>query len=402
MDTTAVLLTLGGLFLAGLVTDLIGRHTPLPRVTLLIVAGTVIGPSLLGLLPSAFSEQWFPLLTDIALVMVGFLLGENFTLDALRERGRTVLVLTAGEVLATAALVFFGMLLLGVSVEMALILAGIAPASAPAATTDVVGELGAQGELSRTLLSVVAIDDGVGLIVFSLCLAIAQAVAGATADGVLLHGTWEVGGALLVGTALGLPMAYLTGRIRPGEPTQAEALGMVLLCGGVANWLEVSYILAAVVMGAVVANFAYHHHRPFSAIEGIDWPFMILFFVLAGASLHLGSLADVGLLAGAYIGLRAAGLVAGNWAAGSLLQAPRAVRRWMGLALLPQAGVALGMMLLAAQRFPELESALLPIIIGSTVVFELVGPVVTRRVLVLGEAEAGAARGAGSGNGSER
>jgi len=387
---TLILLTLGGLFLAGLVTDLIGRHTPLPRVTLLLILGFVSGPSVLDLLPD-FREQWFPVVTDMALVMIGFLLGQKMTVGALREHGRDVLVVSVSEVAITSALMLAVLLLLGVDLTVALLLAGIAPASAPAATVDVVHELNADGPFSRTLLGVVAIDDAWGLLIFSFLLAAAGAVQGqgAVAD-VLLGGLWEIGGAVALGAALGVPMAYLTGRLKPGEPTQAEAYGMVFLCGGVAIWLEVSYILAAMVLGSVVANLARHHRRLFSAIEGIEWPFMILFFVLAGASLHVDSLLTAGGLAAAYIVLRTAGLMGGAWLSGHFTEATPVMQRWMGAALLPQAGVALGMALLATQHFPALRDVVLPVVIGSTVVFELAGPVVTRHALVaVGEANAG-------------
>lgn len=90
---------------------------------------------------------------------------------------------------------------------------------------------------------------------------------------------------MLLGLVLGIPMAYITGRLKPGEPTQAEALGILLLCGGLAEWLHGSFVLAGICLGATVANFATHHRRPFSAIEGIEWPLMIIFFILDGASL---------------------------------------------------------------------------------------------------------------------
>jgi Kef-type K+ transport system membrane component KefB len=381
-NTTQILLTLGGLFLVGLATDILGQRTPLPRVTFLLLSGFAIGPSGFDILPD-FSKSWFPILTHIALIMIGFLLGEKMTLAAFRNRGRIVLSMSIGEVVATMVLVFVFLWLLGVRWEIAILLAGIAPASAPAATVDVVRELKAKGKFTDTLLGIVAIDDAWGLLVFSILLAAVQAVQGQGGSGdILLRGTWEVGGAFIVGLGLGVPTAYLTGRIREGEPTQAEALGLVFLCGGTAVWLDTSYILAAMVLGAVVANTASHHKRPFHAIEGIEWPFMILFFVLAGASLHLDALLKAGIVGAAYISARVLGLYAGARVAGKLSHAPSFVTRWMGLALIPQAGVALGMALIATQHFPDLKQTILPVVIGSTVVFEVLGPTVTRRVIV--------------------
>lgn len=202
-------------------------------------------------------------------------------------------------------------------------------------------------------------------------------------------GGWEIGGAMLLGLVLGIPMAYVTGRIKPGEPTQAEALGLVLLCGGLAVFLHVSFILAGMVLGATVANLAIHHRRPFTAIEGIEWPFMILFFILAGASLDLNALQATSLVGVAYILFRLIGRVIGAWGGGILGGAPLHIRRWMGMALWPQAGVALGMALLASQHLPDLKEVILPIAIGSTIIFELLGPVMTRKALIkAGEGQA--------------
>ena len=378
-----ILITLGGLFLLGLLTDLMGRHTPLPRVTLLMLAGFLIGPFGLNVLPD-FREDWFPIVTNMALSMIGFLLGHNLTMSSLRRRGKVVLWISIGEVVAAALLVMGGLLLCGVSWEIALLLGGIAPASAPAATIDVIRELKAKGEFSKTLESVVAIDDAWGLLIFSLLLAVAQAIHGQGSEmKILMLGGWEIGMAIIVGLALGFPMAYLTGRLEAGEPTLAEALGFILLCGGMAVWLECSFILAGMVLGATVANCAAHHKRPFTAIEGIEWPFMILFFILAGASLNLDSLLETGYLVFAYILFRMIGLMIGAWAGGVYSHAEPVLRRWIGMALWPQAGVAVGMALYASQHLPAFKNVILPIVIGSTIIFELIGPIMTRRALII-------------------
>ncbi|MBU1740190.1 MAG: cation:proton antiporter [Proteobacteria bacterium] len=393
------LLMLGSLLLVGYVTDWLGRKTPLPRVTFLLLFGFLVGPSVLDLLPD-LHRAWFPAVTDMALVMVGFLLGERITRDFLKTYGRQVIALSLGLVIGTAVVVWAGLIALGVTIELALILAGIAPATDPAATSDVVHELRAEGRFSKTLLGVVAVDDLWGLLAFSLLLAGAQVVSGhGFGWGALLMGLWDVGGAIGLGLALGLPMAFLTGRIKPGEPTMVEALALVFLCGGLALWLKVSFLLSAMVMGIVVANLAAHHTRPFHAIEGIEWPFMILFFVLSGASLNVKSLPAVGLVGLGYVGWRAVGRFVGIWAGSLACGADKNIRRWLGAALMPQAGVALGAALMAVHRFPELRESIIPVVIGATVVFEVVGPALTRLALYrVGEASG---RGRGDDPGSE-
>jgi Kef-type K+ transport system membrane component KefB len=347
-------------------------------VTLLLVFGFAIGPSGLDWIPD-FERRWFPLTAHVALAMVGFLLGNALSLTRLREHGRAVLSISVCAVATTGLLVALGLFLIGVPLEVALLLGGISTATAPAATQDVVHEGKARGPFSETLLGIVAVDDALGLLLFSVLLVAARAAAG---DVVALEGLgaplWDVGGAILLGTALGLPMAWLAGRVRPGEPTLAEALGGVFLCSGLAVMFEVSYLLACVTLGTVVANVARHHERPFHAIEGVEWPLLILFFVLAGASLDTAALRTLGGVGLAYVVLRGIGRVAGAWIGSRAARAPKSFERWMGLALMPQAGVAIGMALVAAERLPELAAVILPITIATTTFFEIVGPVLTR------------------------
>ena len=379
-EPAQTLIAIGAFMLAGLVTDLVGRYTPLPRVTLLLLLGVTIGPAGFDVLPAG-SKEWFPVLADIALVMVGFLLGGALTRANLQRRGREVVWLSVAVVIATALTVLFGLLAIGIALDLALLLAALATATDPAATIDVAEELNARGPFTTLLRGIVAADDAWALITFSLFMAVAQVGNGSGGWEALAAGSREIGGAVLLGLVLGVPMAYLTGRIRPGEPTTVEALGIVLLCGGLALWLEVSFLLAAMVLGATVANLAKHHTRPFHAIKDVEWPFLVIFFLLSGAALEPDALLGIGGIGAAYVVLRIVGRILGSRLGGRLARADGQVRQWMGLALLPQAGVALGMALVAAERFPHLHDTLIPLVVGATVVFEITGPIATRWIL---------------------
>ncbi|MFT5467030.1 MAG: Kef-type K+ transport system membrane component KefB [Verrucomicrobiales bacterium] len=372
---------LGAVFLLGLAADTLGRRTHLPRVTTLLILGFIVGPAGLALLHEGHSNL-FERASEIALTMVGFLLGERLVHSLSNGEGRPVLLISVAAVAVTAAIVFVGLWLIGLGTAEAMLLAGIATATAPAATIDVVRQSGAKGKFVDMLLGVVAIDDAWGLLGFSLLMAAARiAIGDGGAWAPIGDGLWEIGGALVIGGVLGFVMAALTGRIEKGEPTLLEAIGFVLLAVGFALWIGVSFILTAMIMGAVVARFAKHHERPFHAIENVELPFMILFFMLAGASLDIAALGQIGWFGLAYIVLRISGRIIGGWWGARLSGASPDVGRHIGFALMPQAGVALGMALFAAQKFPEIGVTVMQIAIGSTVVFELFGPLLTRSVL---------------------
>lgn len=372
-------LILGLLFLIGFIADIIGRSTSLPRVTLLMLGGLAVGPAGFSLIPESFVEEWFPELTTIALALIGFLLGHHLSIAALRTRGSFVITISLCKVFGAALAVAITLMLAGFDPVIALLLAGIAPATDPAATYDLVHEADSSGEFVDTLLSIVAVDDVWGLLMFVLMVALAGIVSGeATIGAGILSSLVEVGGSVVLGAALGAPMAYLTGRIRRGEPLLAEALGFVLLGAGIAEWLDLLPILTAIVMGIMVASLASHYDRPFHAIEGIEWPFMVLFFVLAGASLEVDTLLLAGGVTVVYMLARFGGIYIGTRLGSRFVGADPSIRKWLGLALLPQAGVAIGMALLAAQRFPDTASVVLTAAVASTVILETVGPIVTR------------------------
>jgi Kef-type K+ transport system membrane component KefB len=377
-STTAVL---GGLLLLGLIAEWTATRLPIPRVSVLIVLGVAVGPIGLDLLPEA-REEWFPIVSAVALVMVGFLIGGEFTTDRFRELGAPSAVIALVQAVGTAVVVGVGLLAVGVEPILALPLAGIATATAPAAVIGVVEESGQRGPFSRLLLAIVAIDDAAALVVFSLLLTSVSLLTGVESGAEAVRAAvWELGGGVGLGVTLGIPAAYLTGRLRPGRPALEEALGLVLLCAGLGVWLDVSYLLAAVVMGIIVANLASHHERPFREVESVEWPFLVVFFLLAGASLELSALGAVGWVGAGYIVLRTLGKVAGSWLGVRLVGGASGRARWLGVALLPHAGVALGLGLLADQQLPAVGADVLAIVVGATVVFELIGPLGTRLAL---------------------
>lgn len=376
------LITVGCFLLLGLAADYLGRKTPFPRVTILLLVGLAFGPSGFDLLGST-AELWFQIAGDIALGMIGFTIGGELMAARFKGSGLNVVWIAVVQAIATAVVVTIGLSLLGFPLPLALLLGGIATATAPAATVSVTKELGSSGPLTKALISVVALDDVVALLTFSFLIAIAAAFAGNGASWqVAIVGLWEIGAGIGIGCLVGIPLAYLSGRIRPGDPTILEVMGAVLLVVGLAEASGASYLLATVTTGALVANLAKHHERPFHAIEDIQAPWLVMFFLLAGATFELMSLALAGWLGAGYIVLRTIGKIAGCRLGTHLVKAEPVVQKWLGLTLLPHAGVAIGMALFSRKHFPEFSENLMSVVLAATVVFELIGPLLTRHALI--------------------
>lgn len=380
MSSPEFLIAFGILFLAGLALDSVGRRVHVPRVTLLIMLGALVGPPVLDLLPSGIDGA-SDLLAPTALTMVAFLLGSALEPETLRAQGRQILIISLTVVIVSVLLISVGLTLIGVPLASALLLGGISAATDPAATRDVVQQTGATGRFPTNLLGIVAIDDAWGLLAFSLVLTVASVLVGGGAGDHVLNGLREAGGAIGLGLAIGLPAAFLTGRTKPGEPTLIEALGLVFLCAGLAIQFGFSFLLAGMVCGATIVNFATHHERPIHEIERIEWPFMLIFFVMAGASLETADLRGMRFVGAAYVVLRLVARILGGWLGGRLAGLPGRESRLTGLALMPQAGVAIGMALVAAERFPAFGKPILAITIASTIAFELFGPLMTQIAL---------------------
>ena len=374
MELAGFLLTLGALFLAGLAADELGRVTRLPRVTLLLLLGVAIGNAGLDLVPSDVAK-WFDELSIVALTMVAFLLGGSLTRKNLTNHGLAIFTISLAVAFTTLIVVALGLTFVGVAPGLALLLAAIATATAPAAMADVIHQSGVENGFTETLKGIVAVDDAWGLIVFSVVLVLMDQTNGW--GGVVSGAAWDLGGAIVLGGILGAPAAFLTGRLKPGEPQQAEAMGIVFLVAGFALWLEVTFLIAGMTAGAMIANFAKHHDRAFHEIEHIQWPFMILFFLLAGALLEVDALLLLGWTGVCFLLLRIVGRVIGGAIGAHLGKVRRNELFWYGPALLPQAGVAVGMALVAGERFPEWASVIMAFTIASTVVFEIIGPPLT-------------------------
>lgn len=374
------LIILGLLFFVGLLADTLGRRLRLPRVTILLAIGLLIGRAGFDLLPDTISSL-YPLVSVVALSAVAFLLGSALSLRNLRQHGRSIVIVSLVVVIVTQLVVSLGFWLFGAPLVLALVMGALATATDPAATFDVIEQSGKNGPFAKILRGLVALDDAWGMIAFTFALVLLGILAGENGAATLAAATREILGSVLLGAMIGVPGAFLTGRLTPGEPMRIEALGLVFLTAGGALMLDLSFLIAGMTAGTILVNLARHHTRTFREIRNFEWPFLIVFFVLAGAVLDPVALLASGWLGLLYLLLRVLGRQIGGLLGGRLAATPAQHNRWYGAAMLPQAGVAIGMALIASEEYPEHGPAIMALAIGSTVVFELIGPIIASHAM---------------------
>ena len=388
---TNTLLALGIAMAAGLLFTRIIKLVKLPNVTAYLIAGLLIGPSVIGLV-SKESVKSFDIIVTLALGFIAFSIGGEFKLDTLKRLGKKITVITAVQ--AAGAVIVTFVVLLGAGLlgwlgdnymPLVFTLSAIATATAPAATLLVVRQYKAHGPVTETLLPVVAMDDAFGLMIFSIFMAIAQALASGTAPtakSMLLEPLLEIVLSLVIGFALGLVVALCTRWFKSRANRLCLCVTATVIGTALAQIWNLSSLLLCMMIGAVMANLGKDVDR---VLEGNDrWtpPIFMLFFVISGADLDLSVLPTVGILGVLYIIARSIGKYFGARIGSSIVKADSNVRKWLGFTLLPQAGVAVGMAQIALTRLPgDLGAKAQAVVLCATLIYEIVGPILTKIAL---------------------
>lgn len=373
------LLDLAIMIFAGMFCGRMAKHVHLPNVTGYLVAGLLIGPSVFGLLSENFLTT-INIISDVALGFIAFSIGNEFKMSYFKRVGVAPIVIACLESLFAVVFVVLGLLIAGQPLPFSLVLGAIAAATAPAATIMVIKQYRAKGPVTETLLSVVAIDDATALILFSLAVAVAQGLtdAGASFGASLLSPLREIGGAIVVGAALGfiflLPLRFF----KKAGNRLSLIVAFVFAGIGIATLFDLSSLLLCMAMGAVVANFSPDVTQIMDICDGVTPPIFLLFFVASGADLKLSVLPTVGLIGVIYIVLRVAGKAFGASLGGIVCKCDKNVKKYLGPCLLPQAGVAIGLSLAAGKIVPHFAPQIRAVILCGTLIYELIGPAVTK------------------------
>ncbi len=401
------LLSIGIAMFAGLFLSRLTSRFNLPDVTSYLVAGLLIGPLALGALgiPGlGFTSFGFVesmgLICDVALGFIAFSIGSEFRLSSLRTIGRQATVIAILQALSATALVDITLALLHIflkdtlPVSTCLILGAIATATAPAATIMVINQYKAKGPLTSLLLPIVALDDAVGLIVFAVSTGIAKAIGYGSVNivSLLVNPLLEIVASLAMGAALGWVFSEVEKFFNSRSKRLSLAVAFVFLCtalskveinlpGGVE--IGFSSLLVSMMCGTIFCNLCDFSEEIMYRTDRWTAPVYVLFFVLSGAELDLRvfqSLAVVG-IGVAYILARSAGKILGASFSSKLMGCQPTVQKYLGITLLPQAGVALGMSVTVAADFGAEGAIIRNIVLFSVLIYELVGPVLTKTAL---------------------
>ena len=390
-----LILALGAILGAGLIGSLVSRKVGLPSITGYIIVGVLLGPSVGGVMPAAVVAD-LDIITSIALGVIAYLIGGSLKLESLKGLGKSVGWVVPLESLGAWALVSVGLSIAlsairpeahfwQFSFPLALVTGAICSATAPAATMAIVRELRAKGPLTTTLLAVVALDDGVAVVAFAVAVGVCTPLV-AMDGGFSLYNmvgvpVLEILGSVGLGLAMAAGPVYAGRLVRSRERRLALVFGTVMLCSGLALKLGLSLIMANMMLGFVVVNVLRRTDEP--GVPGeMETVLFTLFFVLAGLHFDVAVLATAGLLALVIVVSRCVGKYGGGALGATAAAAPAPVRRYLGLALLPSAGVAVGLALLAAKEFPSFGGLLLNAVLASTIVNELIAPLMTRFAIV--------------------
>ena len=399
------LLNISVAMFAGLMLTRLGNKLRLPDVTAYLVAGVLIGPCVIGALHipgvgfSSFAElETLGAISDVALGFIAFSIGNEFRLSQLRETGRQALVIGILQALVTTLVVDAALLGLhflfpqALSVPAAITLGAIAAATAPAATLMVVRQYKAKGKLTDLLLPIVALDDAVGLVVFAVSFGVARALSSGIVDvyTIVVNPILEILGSLFLGALAGLGLAKIepffhsnTNRIAMSISFVflTVALSMLKIPAGGAT-IGFSPLLVCMMLGSVFCNLCPLSEEIMHVADRWTAPVLVLFFVLSGAELELGVFAKAGSVAIGlvYILFRSLGKYIGARESAKLVGCDKKVVDYLGITLLPQAGVALGMCVTAAQ-LPGDGSLVRNIVLFAVLNYELFGPVLTKWAL---------------------
>lgn len=377
---------------AGFLLTRLTKLIKLPNVTAYIVAGILIGPYCLNLIPTNFVTNT-SFLADVSLAFIAFSTGEFFRFDTLKKNGGKVVVITVFEALLASILVFIvSYFIMHLALPFSIVLGALAAATAPASTMMTIRQTNSKGDFVDTLLQVVALDDVVGLIAYSVAISIAMAsVAGSFSFISVIKPILINLAALVVGGLFGFLMKLLMPKNRSKDNRLIISIALLFTYCGLCSLVDVSPLLGCMCMSTIYINIT-NDDKLFKQLNYFTPPILLLFFVRSGVSFDLKALVSSSAIGSVpiivigvvYFFVRIVGKYGGAYLGSLIVKKDKKVRNYLGLALIPQAGVAIGLAAMGARTIGgEVGAALETIILASSVLYELIGPACAKLSLYL-------------------
>ncbi|MDO4753790.1 MAG: cation:proton antiporter [Bacillota bacterium] len=384
MTTIEILQHLAVVIAASLLFSKILGKLRFPDVTGYLIGGIIIGPMVLNLIPKD-AVHGLEIISEVALAIIAYSIGSEMKLSALKKTGKGVLLITFLEVFMAFLVVFLSLwLVFKQDFSFSIVLGSIACATAPAATLLVIRQYKAKGPVVDTLIPVVALDDAFCIIAFGICSSIAQAIIGGETISALalVEPVKEILLSTLLGFVYGIVSIYIIKALRNEGELTSFVLGSIFILTSVSIRYGLSSLLVMMSFGLAMTNLSRKSNRATTALDGMVAPLFMCFFTLSGADLDFSVFKTVGIVAVVYVIARVIGKMIGAGLGAKLSRMGSTVQKYLGLTLIPQAGVAIGLSL-AATKILGMDhgSKIRAIILAGTVIYELIGPVTTKIAL---------------------
>jgi Kef-type K+ transport system membrane component KefB len=325
----------------------------------------------------------FAVISDIALAFIAFSIGSEFSLDYFKKVGKAPIIIAIFEAIIAVILVTGILILVGFDMKLSLLLGAIAAATAPAQTIMVINQYKAKGKLTSLLMSVIAIDDAVALIGFGFAATIVNLTVGNNSNLILslLKPIYEILISVIIGFVFSLVMKLLFKRFKKPSNVLSITISCILFSYWIAEISHGSPLLACMSLGAFLANIYFEIGKIMKVSEGFTAPIFMMFFVISGAGFEIKALPAIGLIGILYVVFRVIGKWFGAWMGCKLTNQDDKICKYLGPTLMPQAGVALGLVVVAGNIVPQYESKIRVVILCSTFIYSLIGPITAKIAL---------------------
>jgi Kef-type K+ transport system membrane component KefB len=380
--TDSLFAPLSVLLMSGMLFGRIAKKIKIPSFIGYLIAGLLLGSSMFNILTDSIVES-LSFVSSLALLLIAFSIGSQFKISYFKQVGIAPIVVAFLEASIAYVFVTGGFLLLGASFPFALVIGAISSATAPAATVMVIKEYKAKGPFTDLLLSVVAIDDAVALMLFGINAAIANVLIQGTSFHVLalFEPITEIGVSIIIGVICGAILAYLMRYFKSRANRYSLAITALLLGAALAISLNASSLLLIMALSATFANLSPHFELVSELVERSAPPVFILFFVLTGTHLNIWILPSIGVFGIVYIIMRQLGKSVGSYLGVSMMKLPKSQGKYLGYALAPQGGVAIGLTYVAQTIVPMYANTIQFLILSTVLILELFGPLLARYAL---------------------